>query len=316
MSYLDKQHLKLLKLPELTLVDYNLRRTVEDYGGLMTEITKHILSMGGKRIRPALVITAANIFGAPLNAKIQLATVAELIHTASLLHDDVIDDSNLRRGQPTANNIWGNSSSVLAGDYLFAQAFNILSNFHERQILSIFTDAIAEMCNGELRQSSGRHNLDIDLATYLRTITGKTASLIGAACETGALISPMPRELVPRLRNYGINLGCAYQIIDDICDYTLTEQQSGKPWANDIKHGVMTSPLIFWLEDGNTMDSLPTDFSGICNELKNSGALRRTRNLADNYLNQAMDQLDPLPECPAIDYLRTIVDFFKTQCQV
>jgi heptaprenyl diphosphate synthase len=321
MSYLSRQQITDLKMPELKLVECRLRQVVESHGHALGATARYILGLGGKRIRPLLILLTSAIYGAPLRARLDLAASAELIHTASLIHDDIIDASNLRRGKATANARWGNNHSVLAGDYLFSRAFTLLSQLREGSVLKIMTEAISAMCQGELLQLKGHFQADLNPEVYLSTIAGKTGSLIAACCEAGASISPMPQGEIETLRDYGMKIGIAYQIVDDIGDYCLQDNQSGKPPGLDLANGIITLPLIYLLQDnkygGPIREALINDSlsrANLIDVLQESGAVTKATVTALAYVDGAARRLEELKPCPETQQLMVLAGHFRQQC--
>ncbi len=210
---------------------------------LITELATYIVSAGGKRIRPTLTIACAQLCGYSGDRHIRLAACVEFIHTATLLHDDVVDASALRRGQPTANEVWSNQSSVLVGDFLFSRAFQLMVEDGSLKVLKILSDASATISEGEVKQLMVSHSADINEATYLQVIEGKTAALFAAASEIGGVICDAP-EQAEALRQFGHNFGIAFQLIDDALDYSASQDELGKTIGDDFREGKMTLPVI------------------------------------------------------------------------
>lgn len=218
--------------------------------GLISEIGNHLLGAGGKRLRPALYFLCAKSASSPKDYKLPLAVAIELIHMATLVHDDVIDNSATRRGLPTANVKWGNHTAVLAGDFLFAKAFSLIAATGDNQSLKALTDAICVMCEGELRQGRELFNPDITETDYLERIGKKTAEFIGVSCKLGAMSAGLDYGDAELFYNYGYSLGLAFQITDDILDITASMEQLGKPTGNDLRQGILTLPVIYALQQG------------------------------------------------------------------
>lgn len=320
MSYLTKEQLNTLTLPEMTLVEERLRKSVQTESRQLGQIAQYILDLGGKRLRPLLALLCSGIYSANLEARVDIATAAELIHTASLLHDDVVDEADLRRGQPSVSQRWGNAESVLAGDFMFAKAFSILSAYPGA--LEIMTDAIAAMCQAELMQLGAQFNLTETPETYVKTIIGKTASLLGASCECGGLISSMPIEQVDLVGKYGIHLGIAYQIIDDIGDYVLGSAQSGKNQGSDLKNGVTTLPLLYILANANSRRQLEIlleqrtklEPKMLARELAETRALERAAGVARQHIEMAQGKLVELPHCQSTEILAGLAKALHDRC--
>ena len=214
------------------------------------EITSHLTDASGKRIRPLLTLACANLCKYDGSNDIKLATAVEFIHTATLLHDDVVDESTKRRGKPTANLLWDNKSSVLVGDYLFSRSFQLMVETQNLEVLNILSNASAVIAEGEVLQLSVSSNIETTEATYFKVIEGKTAALFAAACEVGAVIANADEAAIIALRTYGMKLGLAFQIADDILDYTADEK-FGKSIGNDFAECKLTLPVIRAIASGD-----------------------------------------------------------------
>jgi len=310
-----------LDLPELKLVENRLHGLSKGHEKYLQAINQYVFGLEGKRIRPLLVLLSSDIYRANLKVRIDIAVAAELVHTASLLHDDVVDAATLRRGKASVNRRWGNPTSVLAGDFLFAQAFSILSNYP--QALELMTNAISTMCEGELIQLHAHFDPDITPETYVRTIASKTASLLAASCQCGGLISTMPPQQVKILGKFGLHLGTAYQIIDDIGDYSLESWQSGKPQGTDIKNGIVTLPLLYLLADPSSRGRVEQLLRGedpitpqmLAPELAETKALERATQVAQHHLQACQEQLRKhLPHCRSILRLTGLAQQLEQRC--
>ncbi len=235
---------------DLTALEAELLSVIHSPVHLITEISEHLVQAGGKRLRPALYFLSARC-GATVPVNLQpLATAIELIHMATLVHDDVIDNAATRRGIPTANSKWGNQMSVLTGDYLFAKAFGIVaSNQVSDRVMQVLTKVICSMCEGEIIQNQDTFNPEQNEAEYLNRIAKKTADFIAASCELGALTAKLPEDCVQALREYGYSIGMAFQITDDIVDITASSVQLGKPAGNDLRQGIVTLPVLYALQN-------------------------------------------------------------------
>lgn len=233
---------------DLLLLETELFSVIHSPEKLITDMSKHLVEAGGKRLRPALYFMCAQNKVCDTDKFIPLAVAIELIHMATLVHDDVIDNSAIRRGKPTANSCWGNHSSVLIGDYLFAKAFSLVANKVNNQMLKVLTDVICSMCEGEINQNRSTFNADQVEQDYLGRIAQKTADFIAASCELGALAAQLPKDEVQAFREYGYSLGMAFQITDDILDITASAEELGKPVGNDLRQGIVTLPVIYALQ--------------------------------------------------------------------
>lgn len=228
---------------ELAIVEKELASVIVSQEDTVTDIGSHLLRAGGKRLRPALFILCAKSKGAE-TAGLPVAVAIELIHMATLVHDDVIDGAATRRSLPTANARWGNHVSVLTGDYLFAKAFSLIAANAGAEALTVLTDSICAICEGEISQASDLFNPQQTEEAYLSRIGKKTAVFIAASCELGAMAAGLPAAEVSALREYGHAIGMAFQITDDILDVTASAEQIGKPAGNDLRQGVLTLPVI------------------------------------------------------------------------
>lgn len=242
--------IEILSRPPLSLqpVRERLRRCLDTADGELREAAGHLLLCEGKLLRPTLVLLAAQAVGhgdhATDESVIDYAAAAEMIHVASLIHDDVIDEANTRRGAPSVNSRFGNHTAVLVGDFLFASAFEILSKYAARGVLTLMTGAIARMCQGEVQQKRDAYSPDVTEEAYMKRIEAKTASLLAACCEGGALLAGAGEEVSARFRMYGTKLGLAFQIADDLLDFEGDARTMGKPAGADLLRGIVTLPLI------------------------------------------------------------------------
>jgi octaprenyl-diphosphate synthase len=238
-----KDILELYK-DDLHAVEDKLDNYYKSYTHLIPQITDHIIHSGGKRIRPLLLIIAADLCGYHGDRRFTIAAVMEFLHTASLLHDDVIDHAETRRGRTAANKIWGNPASVLVGDYLYSQAFKLMVDDGDPAVQRLLTQAAITMVEGETTQLIKCGDTTITEEEYIRVIEQKTAILISASCGAGALLAHAPDTHVAALNNFGLNLGVAFQVTDDTLDYVAEEEEFGKAIGMDLKEGKITLPLI------------------------------------------------------------------------
>ena len=208
------------------------------------KVSDHIFAAGGKRIRPALTLLCARMAGYSGDNLLTVAAISEYVHTASLLHDDVVDESDVRRGKPTANSIWGNQASVLVGDLVYARACELMAKTGKVELVSIFAEAIRKMSDGELLQMENAFQYSTTVESYLEVLEGKTGVLIGAACAAPAILEGLPRNQIDALYNFGNDLGIAFQLIDDALDYSVTSDDFGKPTVADILEGKLTYPVL------------------------------------------------------------------------
>lgn len=319
MSYMTRKQLSDFQPPELKLVEARLQRMLQVKSPHIQRMNKYITALGGKRIRPILVLLSSSLAPAPLSRRVDIAVAAEMIHTASLLHDDVIDEAALRRGKQSVNSRWGNPASILAGDFVFARAFSLLTPY--RREMQVMSNSIAAMCQGELIQLQSKFDCKIDPETYLKTIAGKTASLLAACCRCGAIICRLPARQEEALSKFGLCFGIAYQLLDDISDYGLKSLQSGKPTGHDISQGVMTLPVLYLLANPRYCNELrkmlvagSIQRQQLANWLKQTGALAKAATVAETYVHRSIKQLQLLPPVPAVKQLSALSALLGQRC--
>lgn len=285
------------------LIVSNLRSDIE----LISTICQHIVQSGGKRLRPLLTLLAASLCNYQGEIHIQLAVIIEFIHTATLLHDDVVDASNLRRGRPTANSIWGNQASILVGDFLYSRTFQLLTQLDNFAVLKILADTTNLIAEGEVLQLANRNNSDISEQHYLNVIRCKTAVLFSAAAELGAVIAKRSIEEQKALAEYGLHLGMAFQIIDDWLDYAISAEESGKNAGDDLADGKMTLPLIYALQHANAVDAQlirkaiaqegSKDLAAILGIIDSTRAFDYVHHCAKDHVDLAKLALQDFPMC-------------------
>ncbi len=249
-----EQFYKLIA-PDMTAVDTVIRQSLHSDVALVRQVAEYIVQSGGKRLRPALVLLSAGALGYRGTDHHALAAVIEFIHTATLLHDDVVDTSDLRRGRQTANAIFGNSASVLVGDFLYSRAFQMMVAVDDMRIMKVLSDATNVIAEGEVLQLMNCHDADVDEAGYLQVIRYKTAKLFEAAAQLGALLGGASAATEQAMATYGVHLGTAFQLIDDVLDYSGAEVETGKHLGDDLAEGKPTLPLIFVLQNGNAQQA-------------------------------------------------------------
>jgi octaprenyl-diphosphate synthase len=261
---------------ELLEVDKFIIKMAEGRSPLIQQLVNHLVKSGGKRLRPVMVILASKLCGyAGGNNHIQMAACVELLHTATLFHDDVVDESKLRRGKKTANEIWGNQASVLVGDFLLAESFRIMSQVGSLQVIDILSSTSAIITEGEVKQLENISDITISEAKYLEIITAKTAELFAAACAVGAVISAKD-DSVNNLSDFGRNLGIAFQIADDALDYNSDEKSLGKTIGDDFREGKVTLPLIHAYAKADDLDKKYLQNLIENTELRDDAALQKT----------------------------------------
>ena len=275
---------------------------------VISELSNHLINAGGKRLRPLLTLAASDLCNYSGASHIKLAAAIEFIHTATLLHDDVVDESFQRRGKPTANILWDNQSSVLVGDYLFSKSFQLMVETDSLQVLSILADASSTISEGEILQLSAVKNIKTDESAYFKIIEGKTAALFAAATEVGAVISNVEDKEADALANFGKALGISFQITDDLLDYVGSEEVLGKNIGDDFKEGKVTLPLIkaisksskeekrFWEEVINKGMQKSSDLEHALLLMRQHNVFDETRSEAIKWSKKARNYLDIFPE--------------------
>ena len=232
---------------DLKLVEQQFRKDLQSDVPLIRKVGEYVLSSGGKRVRPALLLLAARLSGYSADKAVPLASVIEFIHTATLLHDDVVDSATLRRGLASANTLWGNEASVLIGDFLFSKSFSLMVGVGSLDILRVLSGATTVIAEGEVMQLLCTGELDLTEERYTNVVRSKTAILMSAACEAGAILGEAPQNQQQALADFGMDLGIAFQLMDDILDYIATEDDFGKSIGHDLEEGKITLPLIHTL---------------------------------------------------------------------
>jgi len=312
-------------VPRMKAVEQEIEKLVTTPVKLIADIASHTLGAGGKRLRPALTLICAQLCGdngpEPNPRAVTCAAAVELTHTTSLLHDDVVDDAETRRGKPSANLIWGNDTSVLVGDYLFAQVFVTASQRGFIELMNPLANATAQMCAGELLETQTRCFLEMQEKQYLDIISLKTAALIDCACRLGAMAMDAPPETTERLARFGHDIGRAFQIVDDVFDLTATEGRIGKPVGNDIREGDITLPMIRIMQTASESDKAElrtligkepitdAEVQRALEILRSGDAVEYSMTLAASYIASAKAQLDIFEAGPALDMLFDIADY-------
>ncbi|MCA0905871.1 polyprenyl synthetase family protein [Ruegeria marisrubri] len=324
VDMISKPHERLAEIlaGEMEAVNGLIRtRMASDHAPRIPEVTRHLVEAGGKRLRPMLTLAAARLFGYSGDHHVRLAATVEFIHTATLLHDDVVDESAQRRGRPTANLLWDNKSSVLVGDYLFSRSFQLMVETGSLRVLDILANASATIAEGEVLQMTAATDLRTDENVYLQVVRGKTAALFSAATEVGGVIAGASEEQVKALFDYGDSLGIAFQIADDLLDYQGDSKATGKNVGDDFRERKLTLPVIkavaqstpeeraFWertIEKGRQQDGDLDQALGLMNKY---AALEETRQDALGWANKAKASLDVLPDHEIRSLLRELADY-------
>jgi len=316
------ERLTTLLADEMAQVDELIRdRMVSQHAPRIPEITAHLVGAGGKRLRPMLTLATARLCGYTGDHHIRLAATVEFIHTATLLHDDVVDESDRRRGRPTANLLWDNKSSVLVGDYLFARSFQLMVETGSLRVMDILANASATIAEGEVLQLTAAQNLATDEATYMKVIRGKTAALFSAATQVGGVVADASDAQEAALYAYGDALGIAFQIVDDLLDYGGVSQTIGKNVGDDFRERKLTLPAIkaiaaaddedrsFWRRVIETGDQRDGDLEHAMDLLHRHGALQATREEAIRWTERSKAALSGLPSGEMHDLLADLADY-------
>ncbi len=316
---MDIAAIQTLINPDMQAVDALIQKRLHSDVALVNQIGHYIINSGGKRLRPMLLLLSARAFGFQGTHLINLAAVIEFIHTATLLHDDVVDASQLRRGQETANSVWGNEASVLVGDFLYSRAFQMMVEVKSMRVMEILSDATNIIAQGEVLQLLNCHEPNTTEADYLQVIRSKTAKLFEAATQLGAVISKQSSEYEQAMAAYGMHLGTAFQLIDDVLDYSATAEEMGKNVGDDLAEGKPTLPLIYALKQGTSAQQQVLheaiskggkEFIGdVIKAIVSTGAIEYTKNVAQKEAGMAMSALTDLPSSPYADALYALAKF-------
>ncbi|MGB6836712.1 MAG: polyprenyl synthetase family protein [Dehalococcoidia bacterium] len=292
-------------------------RQTEQFSELR-KMLEHVLGGGGKRLRPLMALLAGKFGDYRPEPLVFLAASIELLHTASLVHDDVIDRSSTRRGRPTANALFDNQAAVMLGDFMFAHAADLVARTDNTEVVRLFSRTLMAMVSGELTQDLSAYDYGQDIVSYFERIGGKTASLFAASSEGGAMLAGAPREWVKALHDYGHNLGMAFQIVDDILDFSGDEKEMGKPIGSDLMQGTLTLPALLLMERSPKSNPIKELFRDRrCSKhlaeaifmVQNSDILEESYAVARDFAQRARAALEPLPDIPARHALGDIADY-------
>lgn len=319
---------------ELEMVELKLRETPPSEHPQLTAVLNHLLGGGGKRLRPALALLAGRFYPAELDKLVALAASTEMLHTATLVHDDLIDGAMLRRGNPTLNASWGSGATVLAGDYFFARAAALNAAAGNVRVVTIFANTLMAISAGELRQILDRRDVPSTdnkeawkaaLGHYDRRIEAKTASLFAAATESAAVLSGAPEPEVIALRDYGRLLGMGFQIVDDVLDFQGNQAEMGKPVASDLREGIVTLPALYYLHDHpedsrvgmvvrgtNVNERMVGD---VVAAIQESGAISQALDRAGEFVTRSQEALAALPDRPPRDILHALAEYSLSRRQ-
>lgn len=310
---------------DLKNVELQFKKDLQSDVPLIRKVGEYVLSSGGKRIRPALVLLAAKLCGYDGNRSVPLASVVEFIHTATLLHDDVVDSANLRRGLASANTLWGNEASVLVGDFLFSKSFSLMVIDGDLRILKVLADATTIIAEGEVLQLVCTSDLEITVERYIEVVRSKTAILLSAACEVGAILGEASPELRQALADYGMDLGIAFQLMDDTLDYTASQEQFGKSIGHDLEEGKITLPLIHTLKNctDKERDLIASvvekellsdeDFAQVLELVERYGGIEHTVASAGEHVSLCKEHLKKFPPSATREALAELADYVVTR---
>jgi octaprenyl-diphosphate synthase len=320
---LNPDTLNILLADDMKEVDAVIHHRLNSEVELVRQVADHIIGGGGKRLRPALVILSARSFGYAGRHHHQLAAVVEFIHTATLLHDDVVDDSHLRRGRATANSTFGNAAAVLVGDFLYSRAFQMMVDVQSMRVMEVLADATNAIAEGEVMQLLHVHNPEVNEQDYLRVVRAKTAKLFEAAGRLGAILAGAPPQQEQALADYGMHLGTAFQLVDDILDYSGDLTQTGKNLGDDLAEGKTTLPIIYAMRHGSAEQTAVVrnalvrgglgDFEPVLKAMREAGALDYTRAQAEVSAGEARNAIALLPDSKYRDSLLELAAFAVTR---
>jgi len=307
--------------PDLEACNRTIVARMDSPVALIPQLAAHIVAAGGKRLRPLLTLACARLCGYGGERHVKLAACVEFIHTATLLHDDVVDESLLRRGLASANAVFGNQASVLVGDFLFARAFQLMVEDGSLEVLSILSRAAATIAEGEVLQLVTQNDLATSEARYLDVIRGKTAALFAAACEVGAVVADRPDAEAAALAEFGMNLGIAFQLVDDALDYAADQSVLGKTVGDDFREGKITLPVLvayqagdpadcdFWHRTIETNEQNEADLDRALHLMQGCGAIRMTLERAQSFATAAKAALAPFPDSAMRRALIEVTDY-------
>ena len=307
---------------ELDEVEVRLRLISNVDFGHLSELLDYSLKGTGKRIRPVLTLLSGKFYDYNLDYLLPMATAVEVMHNATLVHDDAIDNSSVRRGRPTINTLWGVEKAVLLGDYLFAEAGALTATTENNRVIKRFADTLRTISSGEINQAYNAFNLNQSRQEYIERIAKKTASLFTMSTESGAVLSQAPEESVQILMAYAYNLGIAFQIVDDILDFTGTEEELGKPMGSDLAQGTLTLPAMLLLKhypENNPVQRLfesrveDDNISKAIEMVRNSSIIQECYQVASDYCTKACHDLEQLPDNDSRKSLLDLADFITSR---
>jgi heptaprenyl diphosphate synthase len=302
---------------DIDQIEMELESAIESDSRLLNQASLHLLQAGGKRIRPVFVLLSAKFGDYNIHSVKNVAVALELIHMASLVHDDVIDDAELRRGKPTIKAQWDNRIAMYTGDYIFARGLEYMTHLKHPEAHQILSHTIVELCKGEIAQIKDKYRYDQDLRDYLLRIKRKTALLIAVSCQLGAISSGAPEDVHRRLFRFGYNVGMSFQITDDILDLTASEEELGKPAGSDLWQGNITLPILYAMEDPVlradiekvSEETSPEEMKIVISSILDSDAIERSHRVSRMYLDKALRDLESLPHNRVKKTLKNVANF-------
>ncbi|MBK3496721.1 heptaprenyl diphosphate synthase component II [Viridibacillus sp. YIM B01967] len=315
---MEKMKLKLLYSDlksDIEVIEKELETALNSSSHFLNDASLHLLKAGGKRIRPVFVLLSAKFGHYDIEQMKKVAVSLELIHMASLVHDDVIDDSEMRRGRPTVKSQWNNRVAMYTGDFIFARALQYITDIDNPKAHEILSKTMVEICVGEVIQIEDKMQLDQNIRDYFRRIKRKTALLIASSCHLGAVVAGTDDQIASRLKRYGYYVGMSFQIIDDILDLTSTDKQLGKPAGSDLLQGNITLPVLLVRDDPAIRPLIEKALEGTITEderqellgkIRGSEAIKKAKKISDTYLQKALREVDALPQNSIKKSLRDI----------
>jgi len=320
MNDIKHKILNLVK-DDLSEIEVALEQNLNPHLDLVSQIAGHILFSGGKRLRPLLMVLSARLCGYDGNHEKTFSTIFEYLHAATLLHDDLVDEATLRRGKPVAHSIWGNAIAVLVGDFLLARSLSIAAETNRPDVINVVAEITENMSQGEIHQLMKKGSLDLTEEEYMEIIRRKTAVLFQGACRVGALISDVPQQKETALAAYGFNLGLAFQMVDDLLDYSQDTPALGKKVGADLKEGKLTLPVIYSLKTADAKDRIQMekiiknkdfsteDFETLIAIMKKYGGQTYTEKVAQKYVKNAKNALETFEDSTTKEVLLSIADY-------
>lgn len=308
--------------PDLVQVDLTFEQRATSGLDILNSASMHALTSPGKRLRTALTLLSGKLNSYRFDKLLPLSVAFEMVHLATLIHDDIVDNARTRRGSPTVNAIWGDSIAILLGDYYFAKTAGLIADINDNRVDHLFSDTVATVCEGTILEMMTARRIDLSVQSYYEKISQKTAYLLAACCKGGALVSQASDQDIAYLHDYGLNLGIAFQIIDDILDYTEDQATTGKPTGNDLRQGMVTLPLIYTLQrqsmDGHRprvqnvlsgSDYTEQDIRSVVSWVNGGEGMRQAQADAYHYAEKAREALYHFPRSDDRDTLDELIDF-------